>query len=578
MRERDLFSKFVKKGKFSLDDIENLKDTLSLNDNQLIRKTFKFLNNEIASLEYTTFYIDNILNSTTLLSQISNYVNFNEDEVIINRKRIKKAREAILSYAYKLHNDKLLSAANKLDEIILDKSVNLADLTRLLKKLIDRKEDINIIKKLLNTNKGVLISEKNELFDYIYNKALISLQNNTADIYYYIALLKIFYSSNIDKIKHMKELNQISDETNSFANEIYYILLGQRRLLDPNDVLKKYGVITEFNTININTNKKNVLTNEFVFTIDPDGTYLRDDALSIKKDGNNYVVGIHISDPTYIVEPNSQLDYQAKNNFTCAYMPEYSTRILPYNIEKSTSLDKNKSRNVISMYVTLNNNGDILDYYIIKDYLKINENLTNTQGDLLLNYYDSEISDKLLQLYDVAGLLQTHNSKKYVYWDKKENDSLDKEITKHKSDKIINELMVLYNNLIATIACEQAIPFVYRTQNNAYLENLVNKMNITIDDEANKVIKNIYLKSRYSNIPLFHNGLNLKMYSHSTSALRRYPDLYNQFLLHQFYFNDLDFNFDSKNHEELINYFNQRSTEIDLMKSEYIRSLKIKGN
>ena len=307
MKERDLFSKFIKRGNFGFNEIENIKDSLSINDKQLIRKTFKLLNNEISSLEYTSNYVDTILNCTILLSQISNYLNFNEEEVLINRKRIKKSREAILSYAHKLHNEKLLIAANNLDEIILDKSVNLADLTKLLKKLIDKKEDINIIKKLLNTNKGVLIGEKNELFDYIYNKALDSLKNETADIYYYIALLKIFYSSNIEKLKHLKELNAISDETNDFANEIYYILLGERRLLNTEEVLDKYDIITEFENPNIliNTNNNSIIDNDLVFTIDSDGTTLRDDALSIKKDGKNYIVGIHISDPTYIIKPNS---------------------------------------------------------------------------------------------------------------------------------------------------------------------------------------------------------------------------------------------------------------------------------
>ena len=580
MKERDLFSKFIKRGNFGFNEIENIKDSLSINDKQLIRKTFKLLNNEISSLEYTSNYVDTILNCTILLSQISNYLNFNEEEVLINRKRIKKSREAILSYAHKLHNEKLLIAANNLDEIILDKSVNLADLTKLLKKLIDKKEDINIIKKLLNTNKGVLIGEKNELFDYIYNKALDSLKNETADIYYYIALLKIFYSSNIEKLKHLKELNAISDETNDFANEIYYILLGERRLLNTEEVLDKYDIITEFENPNIliNTNNNSIIDNDLVFTIDSDGTTLRDDALSIKKDGKNYIVGIHISDPTYIIKPNTTIDFQAKNNFTCAYMPEYCTRILPFNIETQASLDKDKKRNVLSLYVILNNEGTLLDYYIIKDYIKIDENLTHTQGDLLLNYYENELSNKLIQLYDVACILQAKNSKKYIYWDKKENDSLDKEITKHKTDKIINELMVLYNNIIATIACEKGMPYVYRTQNNAYLENLVNKMNINIDEEAIKIIKNIYLKSKYTNIPIYHNGLNLNIYSHSSSPLRRYPDLYNQFLLHSFYFNDMDMNFSDESHEKLINYFNQRSTEIDLMKSEYIRALKIKGD
>ena len=170
----------------------------------------------------------------------------------------------------------------------------------------------------------------------------------------------------------------------------------------------------------------------------------------------------------------------------------------------------------------------------------------------------------------------THSGSLHKLTVKKENDSLDKEITSHRSDRIINELMVLYNNLIANLACENGVPYVYRTQNNAYLENLIKKMEIPIDEETEKIVKSIYLKSKYSSIPIFHSGLNLPMYSHSTSALRRYPDLYNQYLLHNFYFKDINMPFDEQYHENLVGYFNQRSIEIDLMKAEYIRALKLK--
>ena len=39
---------------------------------------------------------------------------------------------------------------------------------------------------------------------------------------------------------------------------------------------------------------------------------------------------------------------------------------------------------------------------------------------------------------------------------------------------------------------------------------------------------------------MYHNGLNLNMYSHSTRPLGRYPDLHNQYLMHAFYFYDID--------------------------------------
>lgn len=578
MKQRDLFNKFIKKGTFDYESIEDLKESLSIDDTALIRKIFKKINEEIGYLDETTHFVSVISNCIDLLQEVCNYKEFNEDEVLTNRLRIKKVREDLLYYAHITKCEELREDANKLDEIVLDKSIDLEDLTNLLKKLIDKKEDVNIIKKILNTNKGVLIQEKNELFDYVFNNSLLALQSSTADIYYYIALLKIFYSSNIDRTKYLKDLNAVSDETNEFANEIYYILHGHRRPYSPEEVIEKYDVITNFETVNIDNDKLIKSTNDFVLSLDSDGTQVRDDALSIKKDGNNYIVGIHIVDPTYYVQPKSVLDFQAANNFTCTYMPDYSTRILPMNIENALSLDKGNTRRVISMYVILSNTGNIKDYFLVKDIVNIKENLSYTQGDNLLNNPQDIISIKLRQLYEVANLLQMKNSKKYLYWEKKEHDSIDKVVTNYHTSKIINELMVLYNNLIGELACNQGMPYTYRTQNNAYLNNLIKKMDIHIDDETQKIINGIYLKSKYSTVPIYHSGLGLNVYSHSTSPLRRYPDLYNQYLLNTFYFGDMNMDYDPDKHERLIQYFNQRSIEMELMQSEYVRALKIKGD
>ena len=573
MTDSEIFLKFVEIGTFSNYSINRLKETLSINDKRLLRNTFKLLNSEISYLEKSTNYIYIINNCIRLLNVICNNIEFDSEEKSINRNRIKKSREALLSYANKYNNEKILNAANKLDEIIIDKGIELEDLIVLIKRLIERKEDINIIKKLLNTNKGVLTMEDNILFDYTFNKSLLAIQNNTPDIYYYISLLKIFYSSTIDKTKYLNELNNICSEDNEFSNEIYYILHGQKRKLTEEEILDKYGIITNLNSINIITPEK-YLDNNYVLTVDSDGANVRDDGLSIKKDGNNYIIGIHITDPASFIKPNSDIDYQSKNNFSCTYLKETSIRMLSNNIENSLSLNKDNNRKVISMYVVINNEGKILDYTIKENIVRISENLNYSECDLILDNSSDDISTVIHNLYDVACILKQKNTFKYDYWNKKENNNNNE--VKHNSDIIVNELMVLYNYLIAKEACESYIPYVYRTQSNSYLDNLAKKLNISITDDALKVLETIYLKSKYSEYPIYHSGLHLNLYSHSSSPLIKYPDLYNQYLLHKFYFKDLDFDFNEEKHKELIEYFNQRSTELSLMASEYSRALKLK--
>ena len=578
MSDKKVFKRFIESGKFSEEKINKLKEHLSISDNRLIRDTFSLLNEEIGYLDETQDYIYIIENCVRLLNIICNDQDFSEEQIKVNRKRIKGSREALLAYSHKLKNDDLLNAANKLDEISLDKGIKGEDLVKLIKRLLERKEDFNIIKKILNTNKSVLTYKKNELFDYAFYKALESLKQGTPDIYYYISLLKIFYSSIIDKTKYLKDLNECSDETNEFANEIYYLLYGQKRSLSTDEIIDKYGIITNFQSTNIFTPTDYTNNDEFILSIDSVGTLVRDDAISIKKDGNNYIIGIHITDPSVDVYENNILDYQARNNFECIYLPDRTTKIFPDSFEKDFSLDKYKVRKVISMYIVINNNGVIQDYKIMPNVVKINENLSFDECDLMLNYYCNDTALRIKEFYEVSSILEEINKHKYIYWSQKENDSLDKIVIRHESDKIINELMVLYNHLCAKTACNECIPYTYRTQKPSYIGNLAKKLNIQIDEETQKIINNIYLRSQYSYLPIYHNGLHLDVYSQSSSPLRKYPDCYNQLLMHGLYFKDIDFKFDEDYHRALIEYFNQRKIEMSLFASEYSRALKLKKN
>ena len=137
------------------------------------------------------------------------------------------------------------------------------------------------------------------------------------------------------------------------------------------------------------------------------------------------------------------------------------------------------------------------------------------------------------------------------------------------------ELMILFNNLIAKFMSEHGYPFIYRIQDASYIKDLVKQMDIEVDETTEKIIDGIYLDSKYSSEPRFHNGLHIPVYSHTSNPGRKYPDLNNIYLIHAFHFKDLRYDFDPENHENWIAYYNQRNVEYGLMKSEYERALKL---
>ena len=575
MMENETFSKFIQKGDFSQEKIDEMLNFYNISKKQLVRKSFKFLNAEIGVIQDNAFFEQIITNVVELLCKLCDEIEFNEDEVIINRLRIKKSREALLAYANKFQNDAFMNASNRLDEIILDKNINLDDLKTLLTKLIDRKEDINIIKKLLNTNKGVLLLNKNTLFDYVFELSLNAIKNNSSDIYYYIALLKIFYTSNIDKKEYVDKLNAITDDTNSFANEIYLIIFGIRRGLSTDEILDKYCIIQEFSTPYIFIPNDSYY-DEQIITIDGDKTRLRDDAISIRREKDDYVVGIHIADPTSIIKPNSLEDIIARNNYKVIYLGDGSVRLLSNDLENSLSLDENQPRNTISMYITIDQNGNIKDYYIAENVIRVTNNLSYNQSNDLFSNYDRYLTKPLTDFYNIACLLEQKNERKKTYWYKKDTSSFEKKLQYSKSDKINAELMVLFNRLIATLMCNESLPYVYRIQDPSYIQNLIKKMKIELDESTQKIIDSIYMDSKYSTLPRYHNGLHVPIYSHTTDPLRRYPDMYNLFLIHSFYFKDLDLDFNQEYFEYLVDYFNSRNVELSLMQGEYERALKLK--
>ncbi len=574
MNSKLLFN-YIKMQSYYDHDLEYIENYLDLTFQQLVRSSFKLLNSLIDS--------NQIIINSTYLNDIDSCINFicylfkndkiTEKEIEINKERIKKSKMALIANANKYNNDVLIKCASKLDKISLDKFINLDNLKKIVINLIDKKEDTNIIKKFISTNKGELLINTGELFDYTFKLAIKSLNINDRDIYYYICLLKMFYTKNINKDKYIKMLNIVSNDSNSFANEIYLILFNDRDALSEEEILDKYGIITKLQDKKIIIPKSISNCDECIITIDDENTMLRDDALSIKKDGNNFIVGIHILDAGKFIKPNSKIDIDALNNYKCLYCTEDNNlRIFSNEIENELSLNEKNNRNCISLYIIFNENADIIDYFFKEENILIRNNLSYTQTDSIIEcgFHDYNF---LKDLYNLAFILENKNKKKKDYWKNKTipNNPLDS-----KSNTIVREFMVLYNYLIASFAKENNIPYIYRVQEKSYLKDLISELNIDKDDEISQIANNTYLYSKYSTIAMPHSGLNLDVYSHSTDSARRYPDLYNQYLFHKFYFKDKEFEFNEDNFKLLVEYFNQRTTELHLMKSELIKVRKPK--
>ena len=572
MTEKNLIKTFVNKADFTNQGIDEFLKSMNLNKNKLVLIVFNELSNMSDRLSKSdlksNLYFYKLIKLVTILV---NDCNFNQEEAAKIKLKIKTVREKLLS----AYGDTYIKAVNTLDELVVDKNDDIDSLFIIIKELINRCEDTNIIKKFVTSNKEVLNRNSCELFDIAFNKALKALKKENEDIYYYITLLKIFYISSIDKQKYYKLLDSYKGKNNLFLRQMYMIIQGIKRSLSLEEINDKYGFVNPTPKYEKMYIPKREIIEGPIITIDGSTTSLHDDAISVHKDGNKYIVDLFIADGGGCIIPNSDVDLDALNNFKVSYGTT-GVRLLHPKIEKQLSLKSGQHRNVIKLTVVLNDSGEILDYYLKENEVIISRNFTFDETDKILSgVITDEFSNQVFELFMLSKALENRNENRIRYWKLKNSSYGSNSVRKYRTEAIVNEFAVLYNYLVGIIAKELKFPFVYKIQDNEYISEFISKKGLKVNDITRKLIDGTYLESKYSSIPSRHSGLDKKVYTGVCNPLRDYPSLYNQYLLHQFFFKDIYMNFDYRTFLELIEYFNKRKVEIELYKAEYDREARI---
>lgn len=114
------------------------------------------------------------------------------------------------------------------------------------------------------------------------------------------------------------------------------------------------------------------LRQERIFTIDPDAAKDLDDALSIKaNDDGTYDVGVHVSDVSFFVKPNTALDRDARKRATSVYLVQRAVPMLPPTLsEHVCSLVPNIERLAFSAVFTMTPEGKVVNKWFGKTIIK----------------------------------------------------------------------------------------------------------------------------------------------------------------------------------------------------------------
>ena len=308
-------------------------------------------------------------------------------------------------------------------------------------------------------------------------------------------------------------------------------------------------------------------------TIDGEESKDLDDAVSLQKDGDHYILGVHIADVSNYVKEDSLLDREALKRSTSVYLLDRVIPMLPHILSNGIcSLNENVDRLALSCIMTIDQAGAVLDYEICESVIRTTRRMTYTAVNRILEDHDPETMEEYKELVpmfrdmeQLAYILHgRRNVRGSIDFDFPEtvvelNDE-GKPVDIHPyirgiSQRIIEDFMLAANETVARFAFDHKLPFLYRTHDfpkGDKLENLaafvggfgyslkgnlgqihpkeLQKLLARVEGAPEEeLIQTLTLRSmqqaKYTTECSGHFGLAAGYYCHFTSPIRRYPDL-----------------------------------------------------
>lgn len=308
-------------------------------------------------------------------------------------------------------------------------------------------------------------------------------------------------------------------------------------------------------------------------TIDGEDAKDLDDAVSLTRDGDNYVLGIHIADVTNYVQENSAIDREARERGTSVYLVDRVIPMLPHRLSNGIcSLNAGEDRLALSCIMTVNQKGNVIGHEIAETVIHVDERLTYTSVKKILEDQDPAEIDRyqallpmLQQMRELSQLLRERRQRRgsidfdfpeaKIILDEKGQPVEIRPYDRNVATKMIEDFMLLANETVAEDYYWQEIPFVYRTHEApeeekirtlaAFINNFGYSMHIGANEIRPKEIQKLLARAedtpeealicrlalrsmkqaRYMPENVGHFGLAANYYTHFTSPIRRYPDL-----------------------------------------------------
>ena len=308
-------------------------------------------------------------------------------------------------------------------------------------------------------------------------------------------------------------------------------------------------------------------------TIDGEDAKDLDDAVSLVKEGENYILGVHIADVANYVQENSALDREALKRGTSVYLADRVIPMLPHVLSNGIcSLNAGSDRLALSCIMKVDPQGAVIDHKIAETVVHVKERMTYTSVKKILEDQDphereryrelipmfeqmGELSDILRQRRKKRGSIDFDFPESKLVLDEAGMPVEIKPYERNKATRLIEDFMLLANETVAEEYYWQELPFLYRTHEQpdndkirslaVFINNFGYSMHVGQNEVRPKEIQKLLGKvegspeealisrlalrsmkqARYTPENTGHFGLAANYYTHFTSPIRRYPDL-----------------------------------------------------
>ncbi len=315
------------------------------------------------------------------------------------------------------------------------------------------------------------------------------------------------------------------------------------------------------------------LREELCVTIDGEDAKDLDDAVSVRRDGETYILSVHIADVANYVQENSALDRAAFERGTSVYLVDRVIPMLPRALSNGIcSLNEGEDRLALSCIMTFDSRGKLLGHSLAETVIRVKKRLSYPLVEELLKGAWEETSREyrellpmLEEMRELSRLLRSRRRKRgaidfdfpetKIILDESGHPAEIRPCERNTATRLIEDFMLAANETVAADYFWQAQPFLYRIHENpdkdqmkklgVFIQNFGYSLHLGGDEihpgEVQKLLDKIagtpeeallsrltlrsMKQAKYSTDCAGHFGLAAQYYCHFTSPIRRYPDL-----------------------------------------------------